>query len=185
MENIKKLWFNLWSRYFETYQLMGIVEKILLSIIFSILTGLSAQIYIKLPFTPVPITGQTFIVLLSGILLGKTFGCLSQIFYFMGGIIGIPWFYGVSSGILRPTTGYIIGFIFASYIAGYYSEKKNKVFGMIVATIVIYICGILFLSIFIHKSIKDLFLIGILPFIPVDIVKAIVAGYLAKSIKRT
>jgi biotin transport system substrate-specific component len=184
MGNIKKFWLNLWDRYFETYKLMGIAEKILLSIIFSILTGISAQIYIKLPFTPVPITGQTFVVLLSGILLGKNFGCLSQIIYFTAGISGIPWFYGISSGILRPTTGYIIGFIFASYISGYYSEKKNKVLGMILATIVIYIFGILFLGIFIHKGIKDLFLIGVLPFILGDIIKAVIAGYLARSIKR-
>ena len=184
MGNIKKFWVNLWDRYFETYELMSVAEKILLSIIFAILTGLSAQIYIKLPFTPVPITSQTFIVLLSGILLGKNFGSLSQIFYFIGGVFGINWFYGASSGILRPTTGYIIGFIFASYISGYYSEKKNKVLGMIFATIVIYIFGILFLKIFINKGFNDLFLIGVLPFIPGDIIKAVVAGYLANSIKK-
>jgi len=181
---IRKIWIKTWDKYFEIYRLMGITEKIILSIIFSILTGISAQIYIKLPFTPVPVTMQTFTVLLSGILLGKNFGCLSQIFYFIGGISGIGWFYAGGAGILRPTTGYLIGFIFASYISGYYSEKKNKILGMILSTIIIYICGILYLKIFVNKGFKDLLLIGVLPFIPGDIIKAIIAGYLAKSIKR-
>ncbi|MFN4227898.1 MAG: biotin transporter BioY [Candidatus Ratteibacteria bacterium] len=180
---VKKLWIKMWERYFEIYELLGITEKILLSIIFSILTGISAQIYIKLPFTPVPITLQTFTVLLSGILLGKNYGCLSQIFYFIGGISGIGWFYGGTTGILRPTTGYIIGFIFASYIAGYFSERKRKVFGMVFASLVIYIFGILYLRIFINKSIKDLILIGVLPFIPFDIIKGLIAGLFAESIK--
>jgi biotin transport system substrate-specific component len=185
MENIKKIWSGIWNRYFETYKLMGLAEKFLLSIIFSILTGISAQIYIKLRFTPVPITAQTFTVLLSGILLGKNFGCLSQIFYFIGGICGIPWFSGGSSGFFRPTIGYIIGFIFASYVSGYFSEKRYKVLGMILATIIIYIFGILFLKIFLRKEIEELFLKGVLPFIPGDIIKAVIAGYFAKSVKRT
>lgn len=182
MEFINKLWNRNWKKYFELYEAFGISEKILLSIIFSILTGISAQIYIKLPFTPVPITGQTFFVLLSGILLGKNFGSLSQIFYFIGGISGIGWFYGNQAGILRPTTGYLIGFIFASYISGYFSEKNNKISGMILATIIIYILGILYLKFFINKTIKDLIFIGILPFIPFDILKAVLAGILAENL---
>lgn len=182
MEFINKLWNRNWKKYFELYEAFGISEKILLSIIFSILTGISAQIYIKLPFTPVPITGQTFFVLLSGILLGKNFGSLSQIFYFIGGISGIGWFYGNQAGILRPTTGYLIGFIFAGYISGYFSEKNNKILGMILATIIIYILGILYLKFFINKTIKDLIFIGILPFIPFDILKAVLAGILAENL---
>jgi biotin transport system substrate-specific component len=179
---VKKIWIKTWNKYFEIYRLMGIAEKILLSIIFSILTGFSGQIYIKLPFTPVPVTMQTFTVLLSGILLGKNFGCLSQIFYFIGGISGIGWFYGGQAGILRPTTGYLIGFIFASYIAGYFTEKKNKISGMIFATLIIYILGILWLKFFVNQGLKDLIFIGILPFIPFDIIKAITAGLFAKNI---
>ncbi|HOK55927.1 MAG TPA: biotin transporter BioY [bacterium] len=179
---IKKIWIKTWDKYFEIYRLIGLTEKILLSIIFSILTGLSAQIYIKLPFTPVPLTMQTFTVLLSGILLGKNFGSLSQIFYFLGGISGIGWFYGGTSGILRPTTGYLVGFIFASYIAGYFSEKKNKLSGMIFATLIIYFTGIIWLKFFVNKGLKDLIFIGVLPFIPFDIIKAILAGLFAKNI---
>lgn len=183
METIKRLWYETWKKYFETYKIIGIAEKILLSIIFSIFTGLSAYVYIKLPFTPVPITLQTFVVLLSGILLGKNFGTLSQIFYFIGGISGIGWFYGGSCGILRPTTGYLIGFIFASYIAGYFFERKNKILGMVLATFTIYFFGIIWLKFFINTGFKNLLLIGVLPFIPFDIFKAVMAGLFAKSIK--
>ncbi|MCM8766483.1 MAG: biotin transporter BioY [Candidatus Omnitrophica bacterium] len=179
---IKKLWIKIWYRYFEIYKILGIAEKILLSIIFSILTGLSAQIYVKLPFTPVPITLQTFTVLLSGILLGKNYGCLSQIFYFIGGVSGIGWFYGGTAGFLRPTTGYVIGFIFASYIAGYFSERKNKIIGMIIASLTIYFFGIIWLKLF--YPVKNLILIGVLPFIPFDIIKGLIAGLFTESIKR-
>lgn len=181
-----RLWENLWKRYFEFYSAIGIVEKLLLSIFFSVLTGISAQIYIKLPFTPVPITMQTFVVLLSGILLGKNFGSISQIFYFLIGISGIGWFYAGTGGIIRPTNGYIIGFIFASYISGYFSEKNNSginlILGMIFATIIIYFFGCLWLFGFTGKNFKELMLIGVLPFIPFDILKAYIAGIFSKSI---
>ncbi|MCM8818435.1 MAG: biotin transporter BioY [Candidatus Omnitrophica bacterium] len=183
METIRKIWNKTWEKYFENYKVMGVFEKILLSIIFSILTGLSAQIYIKIPFTPVPITFQTFVVLLSGILLGKNFGCLSQILYFTAGVSGIGWFYGGSFGILRPTTGYLVGFIFASYIAGYFSERKNKILGMILASLIIYFLGIIWLKIFLKTETKNLLLIGVLPFIPFDILKAIMAGIFAEKIR--
>ncbi|MCM8808040.1 MAG: biotin transporter BioY [candidate division WOR-3 bacterium] len=184
MNKIKELWEKNWLRYFEIYKVMSIFERILLSIIFSILTGISAQIYIKLPFTPVPVTLQTFVVLLSGILLGKIFGLISQTFYFIGGISGIGWFYGGETGIFRPTIGYLIGFIFASYIAGYFSEKRNKILGMIFASLIIYFFGVLFLKLFFpYKGFKDLLIIGVLPFIPFDILKAIIAGFFAMSIR--
>lgn len=182
---VRKIWYRIWDSYFEFYRLLGMSERILLSLIFSILTGISAQIYIKLPFTPVPITLQTFFVLLSGILLGKNFGALSQIFYFTGGISGIGWFYGGEYGILRPTTGYIIGFIFASYISGYFSERENKISGMILSMMTIYFIGTLWLKFFVNSNFKNLILIGVLPFIPFDIFKAFIAGFLAENIKRS
>jgi len=185
MNSIIKIWNKCWQKYYQLYKVLGIGEKLLLSIIFSILTGLSAQVYIKLPFTPVPLTLQTFFVLLSGILLGKNFGSLSQTFYFIGGISGIGWFYGGTCGILKPTTGYLIGFIFASYIAGYFTERKNKITGMIIATLMIYFSGILWLGFFTGiKGLKNLFLMGVLPFIPFDIIKAVLAGILAENIKK-
>lgn len=186
MERVLKLWENIWKKYFEFYDSIGLVKKLTLSLFFAILTGISAQIYIKLPFTPVPITMQTFVVLLSGILLGRNFGSFSQIFYFLGGITGIGWFCGGTGGLLRPTTGYIIGFIFASYIVGFFSEKKNSIFnlilGMLLATITIYLSGCLWLTGFTGKNFKEILLIGVYPFIPFDILKAYMAGIISKSI---
>ncbi|MDO5811287.1 MAG: biotin transporter BioY, partial [Methanobrevibacter sp.] len=85
-----------------------------------------AQIIIPLPWTPVPITAQTFAVLCSGLFLGKKYGCLSQIFYVILGVAFIPWFGGMTGGLeilLGSTGGFLIGFIIASYFIGYITEK--------------------------------------------------------------
>ena len=78
------------------------------------ITGLMAQIVIPLPWTPVPITAQTFAVLCSGLFLGKKYGCLSQILYVVLGVAFIPWFGGMTGGLeifLGSTCGFFIGFI--------------------------------------------------------------------------
>ena len=92
---------------------------------FAIITALSAQLRIELFFTPVPITAQTFMVILSGLLLGKKYGSLSMVFYLSGGLLGLPWFSGSVAGLAilkSPTIGYLIGFIAASWIIGQYSN---------------------------------------------------------------
>jgi len=84
-------------------------------------TGLLAQIKISLPWTPVPITGQTFAVLLTGVLLGRWWGGISQVIYVVMGVVGIPWFAGLSGGysaLIGPSGGYIIGFILAALFLG-------------------------------------------------------------------
>jgi len=80
--------------------------RILLSLTFTGITGLCAQIRFYLPFTPVPVTGQVFAVLLSGAILGKEYGTLSQLLYVFAGIAGIPWFV---VGPIGPTAGYLVG----------------------------------------------------------------------------
>ena len=70
--------------------------KFTLSVSFAVLTGLSAQLRLILPVTPVPVTAQTVVVLLSGIFLGPVFGALSQVMYLSWGLVGMPWFSGVS-----------------------------------------------------------------------------------------
>lgn len=184
MENIRKTWNFIWNRYFEILKSLNLIEKFFLSILFSFLTGISAQLYIKLPFTPVPLTFQTFTVLLSGILLGPSFGCISQIIYLVFGLTKIPWFYSFSKGLMRPTTGYVIGFIFASFIAGYFAERKRKIIGMFLATLIIYFIGLLWLKFFTDENFKKLILIGVLPFIPFDLLKALAAGFFAELIRR-
>lgn len=186
MERILKKWELLWERYFEIFSSLSRVKKIALAVLFAIITGISAQLYIPLPFTPVPITGQVFAVLLSGILLGKTTGTISQILYLTGGTAGINWFYGASSGILRPTTGYLIGFVLATYITGLITEKKRTelqiIYGMLSGIAIIHLCGVVWLGCFLRIPLQMAFTIGSLPFIPFDIVKAYFAGLIGISI---
>ena len=182
-----KTWNRTWTVYFQQIKRLTIIEKLLFCFAFSLLTGFSAQIYIKLPYTPVPLTGQVFVVLLSGILLGKNFGSLSQVFYMLGGICGIKWFYGGSYGIFKPTFGYIVGFVLASYFIGKFTENKKPglittVFIMLGGIFIIYLSGIFWLSLYLKISILKSFNLGVLPFIPYDILKAILAGIISSSI---
>jgi len=99
---------------------LNLLYKITLAIGFACLTGLLAQFRFYLPGSPVPITGQTFAVLIAGILLGK-WGGISQGMYVGFGAMGVPWFAGMNAGLaylLGPTGGYIIGFIFAAFKGG-------------------------------------------------------------------
>jgi biotin transport system substrate-specific component len=84
--------------------------------------GLSAQIAIPLPFTPVPLTLQTFAVLLTGAALGSLRGVLAMALYAVVGIAGVPWFAQGSSGYAAPSFGYILGFIAAAFIVGRIAE---------------------------------------------------------------
>lgn len=170
------------NRAIESFYELTLLRKICLSVLFAVLTGLSAQVYVRLPFTPVPITGQVFLVLLSGMLLGRNFGSLSQIIYLLGGTMGLSWLAGGSCAILKPTFGYIIGFIFASYYVGCFSEKPrgNNVWllslHMLFALLIIYACGLVWLIFTLRISLHRGFLLGILPFLPLDIAKAYAAA---------
>lgn len=186
MKEIVEKWDCVWKNYYEKLETLSILRKVLLSFLFALFTGISGQIYLKLPFTPVPLTLQVFSVLLAGILLGKNFGALSQIFYFIFGVSGINWFFASGAGLLRPTSGYIIGFIFAAYFIGkFYGRKKSFVYSymiMLAGLSIIYFSGCLFLSAFLKFSIKKSFLLGVLPFIPFDLLKVYFAVILGNSI---
>ena len=92
----------------------------------SLFVGICSQLAIYLPFSPVPITGQTFAVLFVGAILGSKKGGLSLALYILEGIIGLPVFAGGTSGmavLFGPTAGYLIGFIPAAVLVGYLAEK--------------------------------------------------------------
>jgi biotin transport system substrate-specific component len=155
------------------------LKRILFSLLFAGITGACAQIRIYLPFTPVPVTGQVFAVLLCGAVLGKGYGALSQIFYILLGLSGVPWFV---IGPIGPTGGYLIGFILAPYLTGLLMEKMKKVslfktfLSMIAGVFVIYIFGLIQFSIFTHRDILESIPLAVLPFIPFDIIKAFIAA---------
>jgi biotin transport system substrate-specific component len=151
--------------------------------VFIILTSLSAFVRIPLPFTPVPLTLQTFFVLLSGALLGSKLGSVSQLAYLLLGLTGYQVFTGTGSGalyLLGPTGGYIVGFVGAAFLAGSLlrADKQSwfKVFvKLLAADFIILFSGTLWLKLSLSCQPTTAFLLGFLPFVPGDILKVILA----------
>jgi len=172
----------------------GILGKVALTLMFVLITALSSKVKVFLPFSPVPITLQTFSVILSGIVL-KEFGAFSQVIYLVLGILGLGLFAngGGVNYVLSPTFGYVVGFVFASYIAGYftkrYSNSRMLILGLIIANLAIYVPGLLWLYVVLSKggnavSLQYILSIGFLPFVIGDILKIFASLGFAKAIKR-
>jgi len=151
--------------------------------VFITLTTLSAFVRIPLPFTPVPLTLQTFFVLLSGALLGRKLGGLTQGAYMFLGLTGQEIFTNASCGgfyLLGPTGGYLVGFVLAAYFAGSFLIKEKQsvleVFiKLLAADFIILFSGMLWLKISLASGWDKAFLLGFLPFVPGDILKVILA----------
>ncbi len=150
---------------------------------FIILTSLGAFVRIPLPFTPVPITLQTLFVLLSGAFLGSNLGAITQLSYILLGLSGLPIFTGAGSGLFYlfgPTGGYLFGFILASFFIGRFikSSKNNLLFtfGLFcLADLIILSSGVIWLKFLFGYNLIKLLFIGLLPFIPGDLLKIVVA----------
>ena len=183
---------------FERIQDASVATKILMSMMMACLTGIMAQIIIPLPWTPVPITAQTFAVLCSGLFLGKKYGCLSQILYIVLGVAFIPWFGGMTGGLdvlLGSSGGFLIGFVIASYFIGLISERYANARNFTKMAIVIgivnfalsYIPGLAGLALWSITTqgttlgIVDLLMMGLVPFIAGDIVKILGAASVSKA----
>ena len=165
-----------------------IIKIVILALIGSILLTISAKI--KIPFYPVPMTMQTFIVLFLGISFGYKVGVLSVVFYLIEGIMGLPVFSNSpEKGIglayfVGPTMGYLIGFIFACFIAGIFDYDKNHILNflkIIIATSVIYILGILWLGNLIGWD-KPILEFGVYPFIYAELFKILLLTALVNKI---
>ena len=182
---------------FEWIQDASTATKVLMSLMMACFTGIMAQIIIPLPWTPVPITAQTFAVLCSGLFWGKKYGCLSQILYIVLGVAFIPWFGGMTGGLdifLGSTFGFFIGFVIASYFIGLITEKYAKARSFTKMAIVIgianfaliYIPGLAGLALWFNLTqgatigIVDLLMMGLVPFIVGDIVKILGAASVSK-----
>ncbi len=183
---------------FEKIQNANNLEKLAMAFLMACLTGILAQIVLPLPWTPIPVTGQTLGVLVSGLFLGKRFGVLSQIIYILGGIIGIGWFGEMSSGLsvfLGSNCGYFIGFIIAAAFIGHFSEKyantrkfKKMSSIMLIASFgCIYIPGLIGLAIWMYSTqgafpdIITLLVMGAFPFIIGDLIKSEIAAGISKA----
>ena len=158
--------------------------------LFSALTAVGAFIYI--PLYPVPLTLQTLFTLLAGMTLGSVMGASSQIIYVLLGVVGLPVFAGFKAGIgilFGPTGGFLLGFIISAYVIGRIIEtiKEKNIFYYLVAgligTIILYIVGITQLSLVTGIGIKKAITVGMLPFLPGDILKIITASFIASKLK--
>jgi biotin transport system substrate-specific component len=150
---------------------------------FSLLTALAAQIVI--PIGPVPITGQTFAVLLTGALLGSRLGAMAMIVYLIEGASGLPFFYGGTSGIghiLGQTGGYLVAFPAAAFITGAFAEQGwdkrfvTAVGAMVIGSLIIVLAGWAWFSYVTHTALKTAFLVSVLPVIPGDMIKILLAA---------
>ncbi|HUI70154.1 MAG TPA: biotin transporter BioY [Spirochaetia bacterium] len=147
---------------------------------FSLVIAVSAQVSIPLPFTPVPVTLQTFAVVLTGALLGSRRGAAAVLLYLAEGFAGLPVFSLGSAGfvhLLGPTGGYLIGFAFAAWITGFLIERRlattllGALMVLILGHLVPYIPGVAWLSVSLGPS--RAFALGFLPFLVGDALKIV------------
>jgi len=155
----------------------------------AVLTGLMAQLRLPLPFTPVPVTGQTLAVLLAGVLLGRKWGGVSMGIYGVLGLAGVPWFSGSVAGF-GATTGYLVGFVLAAMFVGFVADGGLKVrsfYGWLAvmvfsAIVLVYVPGAIWLGgwlgLVLHQptTIGIVFGMGVAPFIAGCVLKAVLAA---------
>jgi biotin transport system substrate-specific component len=149
------------------------------------LVGLSAQIAIPLSFTPIPLSLQTFSVLLVGAVLGSKRGVASMALYAIAGMAGVPWFTQHQSGWSFASFGYVLGFILAAYLVGLLAERGNdrhvlKTVGlMVLGNLAIYAIGVPGLMVFTGMGLGKAIALGVVPFLIGDAIKiALAAGLL-------
>ena len=157
-----------------------LVRNVLLVFGTSLLLAFSAQIVLPLPFSPVPVTAQTLIVLLAGAVLGSRLGTLSVLVYLTEGIVGFPFFAKGGAGLayLRGVTGgYLIGFVVAALVVGFLVERgwgrtfRRAVLAMVVGNMVLYCFGVPWLKNVLNISLGKALAIGFCLFIPGDLYK--------------
>ncbi|MGQ9511418.1 MAG: biotin transporter BioY [Thermaceae bacterium] len=162
----------------------------------SLFVALMAQISIPLPFTPVPITGQTLGVLLVGAALGSRLGFLALLAYLVEGGLGLPFFAGGASGVTRffgPTGGYLLAFPLAAGLVGLLVERFGAdrsflltLVAMLLGNLLIYALGVPWLGAWLagagkYAGVGDVLAKGMIPFIPGDLTKAVLAALLLPS----
>ncbi|MBU0635063.1 MAG: biotin transporter BioY [Candidatus Omnitrophica bacterium] len=171
----------------------GSLRRTIGMLAFLILVSFGAYIYIPLLFTPVPVTLQTFFVILAGAMLRKKDSILSQCLYVAFGMFGWPVFSQITGGWMKlagPTGGYIVGFIFGAAIIAWLIEvftANNKLnfntiaFSMLCGILVIYLFGATWLGFVLRLSVAHAVKLGVAPFILPDFLKIVLAAIIYKS----
>ena len=161
----------------------NLANRVALVTISTLIIAILTQVKIHTPFTPVPITGQTFAVLMIAYVLGAKLGFISVGFYILAGLLGLPFFASGGSGLLYlkgVTGGYLIGFLVSAFVVGSFSERglfKNFFSSVIWFSIGLaptFIFGLLWLGYLLGYD--KVFYLGLIPFIPGEILKVILAS---------
>lgn len=172
---------NVWQREIVKSRIGSIVIGVVSFVMF---TAFGALVRIPIPWTPVPITLQTFFVLLGGAVLGA-YGAVSQLIYVVLGTLGMPIF-ACGLGLLGPTGGYLIGFIVSALVVGTIVRYKESfgwvLISMVVGTGIIYLFGALQLGLFLNNF-KNVIALGVLPFIPGDVLKLFIGAIIYYKFK--
>lgn len=171
---------TLTDRYFSNVSTA--LRNLFLILAGSWLVALFAQI--EIPLQPVPITGQTFAVLLVGAVLGARRGAAALIAYLLQGGLGLPFFAGGASGLsvfTGATAGYLLGFVAAAYVVGWLAERglersvRTSILPFLAGTLIIYTFGVSWLGI-VLGSFEQALQLGLLPFLFGDLLKLIAAA---------
>ncbi|WP_019869799.1 biotin transporter BioY [Salinispora oceanensis] len=144
--------------------------------------GAAAQVSVTIPGSPVPVTGQTFAVLLAGTALGSARGVASMLFYVVAGVLGVPWFADGAHGWPAATMGYLLGFVLAAAVVGRLAavgadRRPGRMFGlMVLGNLVIYAVGVPWLMVATGVDVPAALLLGLVPFLAGDLLKALLAA---------
>ncbi len=159
---------------------LWLARSVVLAVAFSLMIGLTAHAQLHLPFTPVPITGQTFGVLLTGALLGPRLGAATVLLYLLEGSLGLP-VYASAAG--AASYGYLAGFVVSAAVVGWLAERGwdrkplTTALMMACGSAVTYACGVAWLSRFVG-SVGHALLLGVAPFLIGDALKCALAAAL-------
>ena len=166
------------------------ITKAALVVFGSLLLAVSAQF--KIPLYPVPVTGQTLVVLLIGMTYGPRLGGITIAAYLLEGALGLPVFAGGAAGVavlMGPTAGYLFGFLFAAIFMGYLAARGmgrtvvSTIVAMVLGNFMIYLCGAVWLANFV--GLDQAISAGVLPFLYGDALKLLVAAGLMPWAWRT
>ena len=174
---------GLLARYFTADRTLSVMSQIVLILAGSALLALSAQFAFQTPISPVPVTGQTLVNLMIGMVYGSSLGAATVLTYLVEGGMGLPVFANGTAGwpvIMGPTGGYLIGFVAAAFVLGRLAERGmgrgpvSTSLAMAIGTFIIYAAGVSWLGQFIgfDKAVAA----GMVPFLYGDALKLIVAA---------
>jgi biotin transport system substrate-specific component len=162
----------------------GAVRDVALVVGSAAFVGVAAQVAIPLPFTPIPLSGQTFAVMLAVAALGPARGALGMLLYAVAGVAGLPWFAGHQSGWAIPSLGYVLGFILAAVVVGALARRgadrtvARTVGLMVVGNLCIYAIGVPWLMASVGADLGRALVLGVVPFLIGDALKILLASLL-------